>query len=185
MHGFFELDLGSRFVVFEETASIGLIFFEQRTDVMIADLAPLDLLHSGAHNGGFYHAVGRKHLVAEPVQTLILFQVMETITKFAINPFSNRIKLFAQIIQFSRFRRCGRWGDQKTTGNGRYRKSLAYSSHTDHRNNLLCDRYFQSGMLPCLRGGLVSRLFSNSLNARISFCRVNLGSITSSINPRS
>jgi len=48
--------------------------------------------------GDFYRAVGWKHLVAEPVQTLILCQVMETIAELALNSFGNRIQLFAQII---------------------------------------------------------------------------------------
>lgn len=43
----------------------------------------------------------------------------------------------------------------------------------------------QSGMLPCFRGGFVSRLFFSSERARISFGRVNFGSMTSSMKPRS
>src|SRR5262245_28932017 len=108
--------------------------------------------------------------------------MVETIAELAVKPFGDRIQLLAQIIHFS----CrGRGGDQKTARNGRHRQCLTYSSHTDHKNDLPWDRFFQSGMLPCLRGGLASRLFSNSFNARISFWRVNLGSITSSMKPRS
>src|SRR5215813_3229154 len=57
------------------------------------------------------------------------------------------------------------------------------SSILDPRSSIL--EVYYSGILPCFRGGLVSRLFSNSFNARISFWRVNLGSITSSMKPRS
>jgi hypothetical protein len=42
-----------------------------------------------------------------------------------------------------------------------------------------------SGIFPCFLGGLVSRLFSSSDKARMSFGRVSEGSITSSMKPRS
>jgi len=42
-----------------------------------------------------------------------------------------------------------------------------------------------NGIFPCFFGGLVSRLFSRSASARMSFGLVWAGSITSSMKPRS
>src|SRR5262245_12657118 len=98
MHRFRELDLGARLVVFEETASAGLIVLEQRAEAVVADLATLDLLHPGAHDGDFQGAVSRKHLVTEPVETLIPCQVMKAVAKLVRKPFSNRLQLLAQIV---------------------------------------------------------------------------------------
>jgi hypothetical protein len=54
----------------------------------------------------------------------------------------------------------------------------------DHlRSRLKADRLERN--VAVLRGGFVSRLFSRSESARISFGRVCAGSITSSTNPRS
>ena len=41
-----------------------------------------------------------------------------------------------------------------------------------------------SGMFPCFFGGFRSRLVSSAASAAMSFLRVCLGSITSSMNPR-
>src|SRR5687767_135191 len=49
----------------------------------------------------------------------------------------------------------------------------------------LAQRQSHSGMLPCFFGGLRSRFVSNAESAAITFARVWLGRITSSMKPRS
>src|SRR5437868_5801958 len=63
--------------------------------------------------------------------------------------------------------------------------SQKYKFRADRKIKKLAYILFYSGIFPCFFLGSFATLFSSISKARISFCLVWEGSITSSINPRS